>query len=250
MEAARLEDATNEELVRWYQRTGDERYFEALLRKNKGLIYQTLRRYLAKFPKADPEDLEREAEYGMWVAARRFDERRGGSFAHVAVIWMRKQIMSTGHRYNGVVYFPSLSAKEIRKLHSKASLATAEEGREVPVEEIMDRENDSRRWLRHYRDVYDPLSLNWSPDPEELPDFEAITGDPAAERALEDVVAAVDLEALMAGLSEAECLCLRLRLQGETISEIARRLGKPAYWVKAVLNQIRVKLRHPSRWGF
>ncbi|MBT9258159.1 MAG: sigma-70 family RNA polymerase sigma factor [Clostridiales bacterium] len=239
--------------MRLYQETGDQSYFEALLEQNRGLLFEAVRRVLAKFPKADPEDLEAEARLGMWVAAQRFDARRGASFAHVATIWMRKQLMAQAHRYNGVVYFPSGRAKEIRKIHSKASAATIEEGREVTAEEIVAREGYSdrdREWLKNYSYLYDPLQLNWSPDPREMPDFVAAVEDGDAALALEDVLMEVDLEALMATLTVHERLCLRRRMEGYTVKEIAHELGKPPYFVKAVLNQIRVKLSHPARWGF
>lgn len=79
---------TNEELVVAYRDTKDERYLEALIRQNKGLLYMIVEPFVHSIPNSELEDLTSEAYIPMLRAIDDFDEDRGLTFSNLLKVYV------------------------------------------------------------------------------------------------------------------------------------------------------------------
>lgn len=98
---------TNEELVVAYRDTKDERYLEALIRQNKGLLYMIVEPFVHSIPNSELEDLTSEAYIPMLRAIDDFDEDRGLTFSNLLKVYVRQHLSrlyneaTRQKRYNG-----------------------------------------------------------------------------------------------------------------------------------------------------
>lgn len=98
---------TNEELVVAYRDTKDERYLEALIRQNKGLLYMIVEPFVHSIPNSELEDLTSEAYIPMLRAIDDFDEDRGLTFSNLLTVYVRQHLSrlyneaTRQKRYNG-----------------------------------------------------------------------------------------------------------------------------------------------------
>lgn len=83
---------TNEELVKAYKDTKDERYLEALINQNRGLLYMIVEPFVHSIPKAELEDLTSEAYFPMLKAIEDFDEARGLTFSNLLKVYVRQHL--------------------------------------------------------------------------------------------------------------------------------------------------------------
>ena len=83
---------TNEELVVAYRDTKDERYLEALIRQNKGLLYMIVEPFVHSIPNSELEDLTSEAYIPMLRAIDDFDEDRGLTFSNLLKVYVRQHL--------------------------------------------------------------------------------------------------------------------------------------------------------------
>lgn len=66
---------TNEELVVAYRDTKDERYLDALIKQNRGLLYMIVEPFVHSIPNAELEDLTSEAYISMLKVIEDFDRK-------------------------------------------------------------------------------------------------------------------------------------------------------------------------------
>ena len=98
---------TNEELVVAYRDTKDERYLEALIWQNKGLLYMIVEPFVHSIPNSELEDLTSEAYIPMLRAIDDFDEDRGLTFSNLLKVYVRQHLSrlyneaTRQKRYNG-----------------------------------------------------------------------------------------------------------------------------------------------------
>lgn len=86
------EKMSNEALVATYRDTRDERYLEALMEQNKGLMYMLVDPFVKSIPKAEYEDLTQEAYIAMVKAVEDFDPTRGLTFSNLLKVYVRQDL--------------------------------------------------------------------------------------------------------------------------------------------------------------
>lgn len=96
-----------EELVELYRSTKDERFFEAILLKNRGLLKELIIPYLNTIPKAEFNDLYQEAILAIYKGIEAFNKAAGkfSTFMRAVVVQRMNNIYTTatrGCRYNGI----------------------------------------------------------------------------------------------------------------------------------------------------
>lgn len=88
-------DSTNEELVKKYQETKDNRILESLIEKNIGFIYKVYRCYgVDQLKLVEEEDMIQEGQIGLMEAAQKYDfnnEKRAG-FTTYAFFHIKKRM--------------------------------------------------------------------------------------------------------------------------------------------------------------
>lgn len=83
---------TNEELVVAYGDTKDERYLDALIKQNRGLLYMIVEPFVHSIPNAELEDLTSEAYISMLKVIEDFDEARGLTFSNLLKVYVRQHL--------------------------------------------------------------------------------------------------------------------------------------------------------------
>lgn len=92
-----LKDLTNEQLVKLYQETKDERYFNQLYKTNEGLIKSIIYKYnQGNIVNMTYDDIESQANIGFLKAVNGFDESKNVKFSTLATTVMKREI----HRIN------------------------------------------------------------------------------------------------------------------------------------------------------
>lgn len=103
------EKMTNEELVVAYRDTKDERYLEALIQQNKGLLYRMVEPFVQSIPNAELDDLTQEAYIPMLRAIEAFDESKGCLFSTMLRNYVHQYLCrlygaaTCKKRYNGIL---------------------------------------------------------------------------------------------------------------------------------------------------
>lgn len=90
-----LQDITglsNEELVRYYRESKNERYLAEIIRKNTPLLRMLVDPYLATIPNSEYEDLIAESYIPLVRAMEDFDEARGWAFITLLKAYVRQHL--------------------------------------------------------------------------------------------------------------------------------------------------------------
>ena len=105
-EYRKLQERTNEDLVKEYQTTHNEDLFRALLEKNTGLLHIIVMDY--RIPKYEIEDLLSESYIALIKAVDNFDPTRGVTFTTALKVFVRQHLnrlyneVTCQKRYNGM----------------------------------------------------------------------------------------------------------------------------------------------------
>ena len=83
---------TNEELVKRYKESGNEKFLEELINKNTPLLRLLVDPYLATIPNSEYEDLIAESYIPMLKAIDDFDESRGLAFTTLLKAYVRQNL--------------------------------------------------------------------------------------------------------------------------------------------------------------
>ena len=83
---------TNEELVKNYKESGNERFLEELIKQNTPLLRILVEPYLATIPNSELEDLISESYIPMLKAIEDFDESRGLAFITLLKAYVRQNL--------------------------------------------------------------------------------------------------------------------------------------------------------------
>ena len=89
-EYRKLQERTNEDLVKEYQTTHNEDLFRALLEKNTGLLHIIVMDY--RIPKYEIEDLLSESYIALIKAVDNFDPTRGVTFTTALKVFVRQHL--------------------------------------------------------------------------------------------------------------------------------------------------------------
>lgn len=117
-EYRKLQERTNEDLVREYQTTHNEDLFRALLEKNTGLLHIIVTDY--RIPKYEIEDLLSESYIALIKAVDNFDPTRGVTFTTALKVFVRQHLnrlyteATRQKRYNGM---DPASYEELVEIH-------------------------------------------------------------------------------------------------------------------------------------
>ncbi len=96
-EYRKLQERTNEELVREYQTTHDEDLFRAVLEKNTGLLHIIVMDY--RIPKYEIEDLLSESYIALIKVVDNFDPTRGVTFTTALKVFVVEKTQLVKDRY-------------------------------------------------------------------------------------------------------------------------------------------------------
>lgn len=83
---------SNEQLVKEYRESRNERYLEELIKKNTPLMRMLIEPYLATIPHSEYEDLLAESYIPMLSAIEDFDEERGLAFITLLKAYVRQNL--------------------------------------------------------------------------------------------------------------------------------------------------------------
>lgn len=114
----KLQERTNEDLVKEYQTTHNEDLFRALLKKNTGLLHIIVMDY--RIPKYEIEDLLSESYIALIKAVDNFDPTRGVTFTTALKVFVRQHLnrlyneVTCQKRYNGM---DPASYEELVEIH-------------------------------------------------------------------------------------------------------------------------------------
>lgn len=117
-EYRKLQERTNEDLVKEYQTTHNEDLFRALLEKNTGLLHIIVMDY--RIPKYEIEDLLSESYIALIKAVDNFDPTRGVTFTTALKVFVRQHLnrlyneVTCQKRYNGM---DPASYEELVEIH-------------------------------------------------------------------------------------------------------------------------------------
>lgn len=252
---------TNEELVMEYRKTGNEETLTEICRKNKGLIgtiVKNLRPVYANESKnsasiIESDDLMQYGYIGLLKAVRVYDPDKG-SFATIAVWWIRQEILRSMDNNEHTIRMSADTRHKLVKLQRFRRSFVNEYGFEPRIDEIS-------AFLEVSRPVAERLlkveaqgqigSLN-SPIKDTDGEYEVMDTVPDEHNHYEDLEESIfedqarkELWASVDTLKEKESLILHERYQaGKMLKEIGEDLGVTSERVRQIEGKALKILRH------
>jgi RNA polymerase primary sigma factor len=247
--------AADESRVAERIRAGDESALTALVQANLRFVVSVAKQYQnlgLPLP-----DLINEGNFGLMVAARRFDGAKGFKFISYAVWWIRQSILQALAEQSRVVRLPLNRIGELTRVNRVLSKLEQRLGRPPETEEVaaeMELAPDDMDLLM--RLAQRPVSLESPCDEAEpdrcfgdlLPDDTQQSGDEALS--LEELKH--EIRRAMHSLTESEARVLRMYygLDGHppmTLEEIGLFVGRTRERVRQIKEKALQKLRQPAR---
>ena len=252
---------TNEELVMEYRKTGNEEALTEICRKNKGLIrtiVKNLRPVYANESKTsasiiESDDLMQYGYIGLLKAVRVYDPDRG-SFATIAVWWIRQEILRSMDNNEHTIRMSVDTRKKLVKLRRFRRSFVNEYGFEPRIEEISAFLEVSRPVVERLLkvEVQDQIGSLNSPIRDADGEYEVMDTVPDEHNHYEDLEQSIfedqarkELWASVDTLEEKESLILHERYQaGKILKEIGDDLGVTCERVRQIETKALKILRH------
>ena len=252
---------TNEELVMEYRKTGNEEALTEICRKNKGLIrtiVKNLRPVYANESKTsasiiESDDLMQYGYIGLLKAVRVYDPDRG-SFATIAVWWIRQEILRSMDNNEHTIRMSVDTRKKLEKLRRFRRSFVNEYGFEPRIEEISAFLEVSRPVVERLLkvEVQDQIGSLNSPIRDADGEYEVMDTVPDEHNHYEDLEQSIfedqarkELWASVDTLEEKESLILHERYQaGKILKEIGDDLGVTCERVRQIETKALKILRH------
>lgn len=234
-------------------RAGDEEALAELTRANLRFVVSVAKKYQGHG--LSLTDLINEGNYGLMVAARRFDETRGFKFISYAIWWIRQAILSAITGEGRLVRLPHNRASTITKMRrARARLYQLHE-RQPTAEEIAAEIDVSvedvrlgMQYAAHHLSVDAPFA-----DEEEqtLLDVLADEQSESPDEALDGASIKIELQHVLNRLNPREAEVVRLYYgidieKPMTLDEISQRIGVSAERVR----QIKERALRRLRWQY
>lgn len=252
---------TNEELVMEYRKTGNEEALTEICRKNSGLIRMIVKNFRSVYENEgktsasiiESDDLMQYGYIGLLKAVRVYDPDRG-SFATIAVWWIRQEILRSMDNNEHTIRMSVDTRHKLVKLQRFRRSFVNEYGFEPRIDEIS-------AFLEVSRPVAERLlkveaqgqigSLN-SPIKDTDGEYEVMDTVPDEHNHYEDLEESIfedqarkELWASVDTLKEKESLILHERYQnGKTLQEIGDNLGVTSERVRQIETKTLRILRH------
>ena len=252
---------TNEELVMEYRKTGNEDALTEICRKNQGLIGMIVKNFRSVYENEnktsasiiESDDLMQYGYIGLLKAVRIYDPDKG-SFANIAVWWIRQEILRSMDNNEHTIRMSADTRNKLVKLQRFRRSFVNEYGFEPRIDEIS-------AFLEVSRPVAERLlkveaqgqigSLN-SPIKDADGEYEVMDTVPDEHNHYEDLEESMfedqarkELWASVDTLKEKESLILHERYQnGKTLQKIGDNLGVTSERVRQIETKALKILRH------
>lgn len=254
-EISRIPLLTPEEEVDLAQRirSGDEEALDKLTRANLRFVVSVAKKYQGNGLLLT--DLINEGNYGLMVAARRFDETRGFKFISYAIWWIRQAILSAITGEGRLVRLPHNRANTITKMRRARSRLYQMHERQPTPEEIaaeigvpVDDVVLGMQLAAHHLSMDAPYS---SAEEQTLLDVLPDNFSESPDEKLVDDSLKIELESVLNRLNEREAQVVRLYFgigleKPMTLDDISKEIGVSAERVR----QIKERALRRLRWQF
>ena len=252
---------TNEELVMEYRKTGNEDALTEICRKNQGLIGMIVKNFRSVYENEnktsasiiESDDLRQYGYIGLLKAVRIYDPDKG-SFATIAVWWIRREIQRGIEEHEHRVHSSVNTWARIRKLKRFRRVYVNEYGFEPRIDEISAFLEVSRPVAERLLKVeaQDQIGSLNSPIKDADGEYEVMDTVPDEHNHYEDLEQSMfedqarkELWASVDTLKEKESLILHERYQnGKTLQEIGDNLGVTRERVRQIESESLKILRH------
>jgi RNA polymerase primary sigma factor len=115
---------------------GDKKAFDELITRNLKFVVSVAKQYSNQG--ISLEDLVNEGNYGLIVAAEKFEPSRGLKFISYSVWWIRKYIMELITKNGKQIRLPLNKVTNLSKLNSYVEQLEQKYGRNIDISEVMD----------------------------------------------------------------------------------------------------------------
>lgn len=234
---------------------GDEEALQVLVKANLRFVVSVAKQYQnLGLPLID---LINEGNYGLIIAAKRFDGSKGFKFISYAVWWIRQAILQALAEQSRIVRLPLNRIGELTHVNKVILKLEQRLGRAPGRDEVAaELETDSGNMDLLLRLAQRPVSLQ---APCEDGDDTRCLGDllpdeslPDGDEQLADMELKASIHGSLNGLSEQEARVLRMYygLDGRkpmTLEEIGADYGRTRERVRQIKEKALQKLRHPGR---
>ncbi|HET6567383.1 MAG TPA: RNA polymerase sigma factor RpoD/SigA [Rhodothermales bacterium] len=232
---------------------GDEEALDALTRANLRFVVSVAKKYQGHG--LSLTDLINEGNYGLMVAARRFDEKRGFKFISYAIWWIRQAILSAITGEGRLVRLPHNRASTITKMRRARSRLYQIHERQPTADEIAEEIGVSvddvllgMQYAAHHLSMDAPFAAEEEQTLlDVLPDEQSVSPD----EALDGASVKIELEQVLNRLNPREAEVVRLYFgidveKALTLDEISKHIGVSAERVR----QIKERALRRLRWQY
>lgn len=252
---------TNEELVMEYRKTGNEEALTEICRKNSGLIRMIVKNFRSVYENEgktsasiiESDDLMQYGYIGLLKAVRVYDPDRG-SFATIAVWWIRQEILRSMDNNEHTIRMSIDTRNKLVKLRRFRRSFVNEYGFEPRIDEISAFLEVSKPVAERLLKVeaQDQIGSLNSPIKDTDGEYEVMDTVPDEHNHYEDLEESIfedqarkELWASVDTLKEKESLILHERYQnGKTLQEIGDNLGVTRERVRQIESESLKILRH------
>lgn len=238
---------------------------EGLILAHMDFAEAIARKFKAKFPSADVDDLIQAGNVGLIEAARRFDtkvaQERGAKFTTYAYPWINKYIMQECEKAIYKLHVPDKVRRKIMQVNNLKSILSLFLGREPTFNEQVNYIKQEMRITQQAAEKYlknvgagkaEVYSLDKKIDEDSNLTFADVIEDPyRVEHTIADLLPE-EMEKILNTLSPRETRVLEVRFgigtgRAYTLEETAKEFNVSVERIRQIEAKALRKLRHPSR---
>jgi RNA polymerase primary sigma factor len=238
---------------------------ERLILAHMGFAEAIARKFKAKFPSVELDDLIQAGNVGLIEAARRFDtkvaQKRGAKFTTYAYPWIKKYIMQECEKTIYKLHVPDKVRRKVTHLRDLKSIYSLFLGREPTFNELVNYVKQEMRITKQEAEKYlrnvgaggaEVYSLDRKINEDSNITFADVIEDPhRVEHTIADLLPE-EVEKTLSTLSPRETRVLEVRFgigtgRAYTLEEVAREFNVSTERIRQIEVKAFRKLRHPSR---
>jgi len=238
---------------------------ERLILAHMGFAEAIARKFKAKFPSADVDDLIQAGNVGLIEAARRFDtkiaQKRGAKFTTYAYPWIKKYVMLECEKTIYKLHVPDKVRRKVTHLRDLKSIYSLFLGREPTFSELVNYVKQEMRITKQEAEKYlrnvgaggaEVYSLDRKINEDSNITFADVIEDPhRVEHTIADLLPR-EMEKILSTLNSRETRVLEVRFgigtgRAYTLEETAKELNVSTERIRQIEAKALRKLRHPSR---